>query len=379
MRNTCSTLWSLREMIKVNESMYLDIKFEGFEELTLNQFVRLVVVEEHSLRPPIFELTLFQTDYSLYPHVTEINKPIEIRYGMAADDVETYKFLMLNYGYTPTEGGFKLLITGYLDLFDFYNKAAIAAFDSESDKVLSALEGVKPLIDYKGADKQAWIQPNVSNKTFAESILKNAYIAEDDFILSALTVKGELVARSVKQAFKEEPIKIFREAPMDENLEYIRIASFSLESDSAMWSHFLSEGKQQPLVSVGDRSLTSVEPQLGSVKTGESFYKKLTNRKFPPLLDAGNCHDNYYKAGLQNLNYSVQFMRNNVYLKTARRFISNEDLKMCDLVQFIPDDRRQQDFIDAIQGKYFITAKKTAITTTNTQHAFVLNRDYHVQ
>lgn len=365
-------------MVKVNDFCYIKVEFDGLEDFNFKMFDRFVLHEQSGLIIPTFELVLFQTDYSLYSSIIKTNLKIEISYGSSIDKVKKYEFSLLNYVYTQSEKGYDLSLTGILHVKDFTNKIEISANEDKSNNILSGFKTIKPIIDYKGDDKQVWIRHNCTEKDFAERILKHAYIEEKDLVISALTVGKELIAKSYKESIKDKEIKEFKEEKENESPSKIRMDGFQLESDSAIWSNFLSEGRRLPVISVRDRKMEILEPTQGSLKNSKTYQEQSNNTNHKPILDAGNCHNNYYKAWLNNLNYFVQLIRNNVFINTSKAFMNNNDLKLLDTVKFVPDNPNNQDFVDSISGKYILTEKITEITQKGFKQRFRLNRDYNL-
>lgn len=365
-------------MVKVNDFCYMKVEFDGLEDFNFKMFERFTLHEQAGLIIPMFELVLFQTDYSLYRSIIKTNLKIKISYGSEIDSVKTHEFSLLNYVYVQTNKGYKLSLTGILNVKDFTNKIGISANKEKSNNILSSLKTVKPIIDYEGDDKQVWIRHNCTEKDFAERVIKHAYIEEKDLVMSALTVKKELIVKGYKKSIKAKETLEFKEEKENESPDKIRIDGFQLESDSAIWSNFLSEGRQLPVVSAKDRKMELIKPTQGSLKNSKSYQEQLDNVHHKPLLDNGNCHDNYYKAWLNNLNYFVQLIRNNVYINISKSFLDNNDLKLLDTVKFTPDNPNNQDFVDSISGKYILTEKITEITQKGFKHTVRINRDYNL-
>lgn len=365
-------------MVKVNDFCYIKVEFEGLKDFNFKMFDRFILHEQAGLIIPIFELVLFQTDYSLYKTIIKTNLKMTISYGPSIDKVKKYKFVLLNYMYTQKDKGFDLSLTGILDVKDFTNKIDISASEVNSNEILSSMKTIIPVIDYKGDDKQVWIRHNCTEKDFAERIIKHAYIEEKDLVMSALTVNKEMIVKGYKKAIKDKEIIEFKEGKENESADKIRMDGFQLESDSAIWSNFLSEGRKLPVVSAKDRKMEMLSPSQGSLKNSKLYQEQSDNVHHKAILDNGNCHDNYYKAWLNNLNYFVQLIRNNVIINISKTFLDNNTVKLLDTVKFTPDNPNSQDFVDSISGKYILTEKITEITQKGFKHSVKLNRDYNL-
>lgn len=365
-------------MIKVNDRCCIDVDLTGLE-FNLKVFKKLKIVESE-MNIPIFELQLHQTDYSLYQYLRQVNTSLTVTYGVSLDTAKRYKFKIYNYNYIEEGDRFTLILTGVLDLKEFSNVPRIKYFEGTSDEVLKQLPSVKPNITYQGNDKQVWIQHNNSDKNFAERIIDHAFKQEKDFILAGLSVDKDLTVISVKDTFKGAPKLSFKNtmtASKDGDSKKATIDSIKVESDAAYWSNFLSEGKKLPVLAVSDRSFKYLEPDLASVVDGGLNSTSTINTNFPPIVDNGNCHDKYYQAWLDNLNYHVMLMKNTLYMTTSNTYLSNEELKVMELVQITLDNRYQVGVVDPLSGKYLVTEKCTVIDPgKGFSHRLRLNRDY---
>lgn len=219
----------------------------------------------------------------------------------------------------------------------------------------------------------------MSEKSFAEKIIEHAYISDKDLVVAALTVNGELVARSAKTALEEVAKVIFSERPLNTSPNTARFNDFDIESDNAIWSKFLSEGRTLNVVSLTEREDTLLIPETGSLFNGEQYSEFLENIPFAAVLDSGNTHDKYYQAWINNLAYAVGFLLNNVSIATGHRFFTNKDLRLLDTVEFIPNNPSNDSFVDAISGNYLVVTKTTVISQKGFKIGFLFGRDFNVQ
>lgn len=368
-------------MLIVNNLCCVDLSFDGFPGLVRQNFIGVIVVEDgRGLVVPAAEIMLRQMDRSLYPYVSKKGLKITLTYGTNPETANTYEFSLVNHIYESAEGGgFKLTLSCLLDVSDFTNKASIQSFDGTSDDVLSQLGSVTPVIDYKGDDKQFWIRHNNSEKNFAERVLKHAYISDDDMVVGALTVGKQLVVRSVKDAFESEPVVKFTDITSPGNLKVANFNTYSSQSDNAIWSKFLAEGRTLTVTKRDNRESVILYPATGGVINKGSTLDMEENVGFPPVLDNLNCHDKYWQAWLNNLSRSVEWLSHNVVLSTMYRFFSNDDLKLLDVVDFQPSNPGNDDYVSSLAGKYMAIYKVSSISQKGSMNKFYLGRDSLVQ
>lgn len=369
-------------MIQINGNCYVGVELEGLADFNRKIFTKLVIKESAGLIPPIFELHLFQNTYSLYSSITKVNLPIKISYGTSLTNARTYKFTLSNYVYAPAEGGYNLILTGMMDVKDFTNISRIRAFKMTSDMVIDQIDSLTPSTNYTGMDEQSWIQHNISDKTFVENIISHAYVDDTDVIAGAITIDKQLIINSVKNVFAKDVTRIIRikqeVAPHEINQSIIKFDGLQVESDSALWSNFLSEGKELPVFSIEDRTITPMKPITNSIIDGTSYQSYTQNVSYPTIIDCGNCHDKYYQAWVNNLNYLVQFSRNNIYITTTQKYLSTEIARVLDAVEFVPSNKQKNELYDPLSGRYILTEKFTQISQKGFSHRLKLNRDFNL-
>ncbi len=342
-------------MIDIKGRCLVEVELEGLDGLNRDNFSSLLIEEDAGGIPSSFDLVLRQVDYRLLETVRKTNAPIKISYGKDARTRKTHDFVIVGYDYLPDKTGLELTLTGILDLVDFVSKPAIAWVDDTSDKVFSSFAHVTPVIDYTGADKQVWLRHNITEKVWFDRVIHHTFIAADDIALPAITVSKELRIVSAKeQLAKDAVLKLSNSSTEDNSLH---VHTFRLMSATAYLSKFLSEGRGVHTVSLLERKLEDVTPKPTSVD-GEVYSHTSDNAQYPPILDNGNCHAEFYNAPVNNLAKLVDFQRNLVELPLYDIFLSDDELKLLDPVFFVPPEGTTGVSHGTPIGKYLLQAKK---------------------
>lgn len=367
-------------MIEVNGKCYVDVKFEGFKGLTLMNFQNLIIKEVSGMILPIFELDLIQKDYGMLKNLRVMNLPITISYGDSMKSIRTYKFLLFNYNYIPQPDGDMILrLNGTIDIKEFTNTPRIRSVKGTSDKAIALITSLKPVINYVGKDSQVWIQHNNSDKNFVERVLDHSYIDNDDVVLGSITIDKDLVISSVKTKFKTTPKIKFKQSPLNTEPDTVRFDSMKVESDSALWSSYMSEGRALPVFRVEERAIDLlVANSSNSIINNKPTNLVGKNINYPIIIDTGNCHEFYYETMMDNLNTLSIFSRNLVYI-TSSKFLNNSKLMLNDLVDLIPDLPNLSKLADPMSGRYLMTEKITAISQKGLVQRFRINRDYNLR
>jgi hypothetical protein len=342
-------------MIEIKGRCIIEVELEGLDELNKDNFTSLLVEEDAGGIPASFDLILRQVDYRLLEVVRKTNAPIKISYGKDAKTRKTHDFVILGYDYLPSKTGLDLTLTGILDLVDYVSKPAISFIDDTSDKVFSSFAHVTPKVEYTGADKQVWLRHNITEKAWFDRVLHKVFIAEDDVVLSAITVSKELIVVSAKTQLAKKEVKRFSNSETEPTS--LRIHTFRILSNTAYLSKFLSEGRGVHTVSLLERKLEDLTPKPTSLD-GKVYSHTQDNAQYPPVLDNGNCHEEYYNSPVNNLSKLVDFQRNIVELPLYDIFLSDDDLKLLDPVFFVPPEGTSGVSHGTPIGKYLVQAKK---------------------
>lgn len=358
-------------MITLGNNSSIEVSLGDYTLTSFQDFTGLTIIESSGVVIPSFELQLRTTKVSVISALRSNNCKVTVSFGPDTDHLQTYDVLVMNYNFTSNgDDSFTLGITGILDLKDFTNPTKIQFIEETSDKVLASISSITPMVDYTGADKQIWIQHNNTDKNFVERVLEHAFIAEDDCVISALTIAKELIVKSAKKTFSGGPLVVF------DNSASTSYNKFKFESDSALWSGFLSEGRKLPIIHIKERKVEMMDTPSQSLVDSKAVSDYTTNVNFPFIVDNGNCHDNYYKAWLGNLAYQSNLNRHVLYLFLDQSYLDNDKLKLLDLVQITSSDNSHFEEGDPTLGKYIVTEKITHIGPDKYSQRLRLARDF---
>jgi len=367
----------------ISDQVYLEINFEGkTEPLSTTEFESLVIVQEAGMIVPTFELQLKQNDYSYYEFLVKNNMPIEIILGRDLESAQKYNFIMIDYNYFINNNGLNVVMSGILDVTQFARIPRIHSYEGNSYEVLANIQSLKMDIDYISDDSQYWIQHNISDKKYCENIIRNSYIDEQDFVLSAININGEVTLRSAIKALNE-PNNEVNFSTTDGDEETFSMSGFEIGSESGVWAYQFSDNRPQPLLSVKNRGVDKLESTQNSIKT-ETVYNNFIEKsiQFPTRLDLGNCHDNYYKAETQNLNKETLFFRNKIVTGTSNYFFPTNSLKLLDTIHFTVSktDGIYGTTTDQLSGRYVLTKNTMSFTASNGFYqSFEMHRDFTLE
>jgi len=363
-------------VINIKEGMSVDIKIGNILFTKLN-FILLKIVQEADNIIPQFELQLTMFDPSILPEIKKNNAIINIGWGRSNSDVTLKKWRIKSYQFQPDEDKYSVKLTGILDVIGYTNQIKITSVKDTSDKILKAITTLTPDINWIGKDKQYWLRHNIPEKEFVDRVVSNAFLAKDDLPIVAVNIDSKLIGVSVKKKFGEEPKQIFTNRKVDEDTSKIRFTSYSLEGDSSIFKYMFSEGTVTNVYDFNKGSMKDYSSNQKSMVDGKDYEEVTYSRESPPLIDCGNCHDDYYQAYTSNLSNKVNLYGNTLYLFVSRKFLPESDLKLLDLVKVMLN-KSDGAIEDMLKGKYLITSKNIIIQQKGFTQRLGLSRDFQL-
>lgn len=364
-------------MIKIDGRLVTELTFENFAGLTLGNFGYVKILESAGLSPPLVEIRLNQSNLNLYTTLVKLNLPLKLSYGTSTSDLTEANLVLVDYEYISEPSGYGLLLIATLDIQKFRAISEITSTVGTSADALRTLKHLSLDINYQSDDSQTWIRPNISERDFLERTLLHSYISDSDFVSSAITIESELRLLSTKSIFESNPKITLINRGVNRAGE-VSFGDYGIKSNSSATSQFLSEGKTLNVVKLKGREDTSQNHSMTSVG-GSDIQESWSNTPYPPQLDNGNCHENYYKARVANLSFYSQIIRNQVDVPlTNTIFLTNNKLKLLDCVAFLPSDPSRVEMAHPLSGNYLLMTKETYFDQKTVHIGLGLVRDTYV-
>lgn len=394
--------------ISINGKVYINLEiYEASGEatnfqLTIDSFESATIITECDNMLPICEITFKLPDYSLLNTISKSETTFmltasDVQENVEADDV---KYRITNYNIRQGSDG-KIYYTLYGILkSDKYDKdIAIKSFkDMNTFEVFKKLDLGEIMLDeedlYESNDKQTWIQHNCSTKEFITRMLKNAYIEDGDSPLSAITLDKKLRVLSIRKAFEKaaEQIKPTTEAKeQKESVDKqetpaplvtfsnheagaIRYSGYTVTTNRGIIQKAFIDDRQQPVIDMYTQTKIRETNTIFSAILSVFGYKQDTPTQetkpsgtygngidYPILINAGNCHANYYKALINNIKAKALLHSLNIDLVVDLKYFKEKELKVLDIVQFKPLDDKLQPIVE-ISGLYMVTKKMVSFS-----------------
>jgi hypothetical protein len=361
-------------MVNIINKAVIGITIGSYELKSVFEFRGLIIQEYTGLNVPIFELKLRQNNYEIVKEL-KIGKSCVISFGKSIEEARQYKFMIINYSSEPpTKDGVTFTISGMLDVREFINDTKIDFGELNSYQILSGLSTITPKVNMISDDYQVWIRNNLTEKQYAEELLKHCWISNNTYPVYGLNIKKELIIWDYKKLFAQGPKVTFVNKSSQSKSE-VAYDGIHFESDNAILNHFVSN-RVQPVLSFQEWQLGFANSD--TLATNNKDYYELNNKTYyPTKLDCGNVHPNYYNAEVRNLTKLTQLLNNNAYVTIGQNFLTEDDITLLDKTKIVINDDQYKG-LDSLSGDYIVGGKEYYFSPTNVRVQLILNRDFNL-
>ena len=364
--------------IDINGKIYLNIEIPNSNfVLKPESFIDFKVISEIDNLLPVCEFTIKKTSYDLLEQLVKAQSTFIVSFADKQENVEEdLEFSITNFSVAQSEttGEVNYTLYGVLKSEDYDKECRIRSWhDKNSYEVIRELENKDLTIDvdslYESTDNQNWVQHNCSDKEFITRTLKYAYIEEGDVPLCGINLRKQIKIVSMKKQFKDaadNQDSLVKFSNTDEGM--YRFRSYRVDTQRGLFQKAFMDGREQPVIDMhvkGKQGQTNVIwsaiLNMFAIKTDENKEYVPTGtygsgNDYPILVNAGNCHQNYYKAYINNTRAKALLTSLNIVLDIDQSYFKDEDLSILDIVEFRPVSADQKP-IKELTGNYMVTKK----------------------
>lgn len=343
-------------MIQI-QNLYFYFEINGIKINNISMFNFFVVTQKAFGTIPYFELSIKTTNID-FIHKLKAYDKIKLFLGYSPDNLSKHQLILVNYTIQAIGNQeFTIRISGLTDLWDLMHKTYQRAEKTTLSEFLKQIKFARPDIRTESQDYQVWIQYCTEKQFIDESI---PYMKTLSSPIYGFTLSNSLVVDDVKNALKQTRA-IFSLA--DE--KSLKIDQYQIESDNAN-AFFFSDGKQLPVIDILHQGYV-----FYNTKGKSSLVVDTDNKNFSPIINCGNCYEDYYATFSKNISTWIDIQRLNIITK-HNYYISDEICNICDGV-FIKNENNDN---LSLNGNYIILQKDLNITNKNVQTTLRLARDY---
>jgi len=191
---------------------------------------------------------------------------------------------------------------GLLDVRDLMNIPNQISFkDKTTDEVLALMQTVFPDIQYKGEDKQTWINYNVPEIQFIKELVEHSKLT-NDFIIPYIGLNKELVVKKFSDISKDKSFDL-TDIPIKPQVK--------LFTNDYLNSFLLEEAK-------GFREWVLVDDGAYIPKTVQQTTDVVTS---DAIANASYVTDQFINIGNVYPSFYIQKLKNKQYLKNIQKYI----------------------------------------------------------
>jgi hypothetical protein len=350
----------------------IELKINNYE-INAIEFDYIKIKEKLHNDLPECEISLFVTQEAL-PNFVEIGSKIEFTWKDGNFN-DKWDFYQTSFEYTQDKKRFHLLIRGIVYAPDYFqNSFKQESFkDKTTAELFGTISSVKPKVRIPGLtnDKQTWIRPNYTDKSWIDYLYNFSYISQDDLVLCALNFKNELIIDNLKNIKTQKPKLI---SNYDKKADFI-YNNYTFERRISILDYKLSPLRKVKTFEIPTHLIKELDLPTGSIFTGKSYNKLKPYYPFKTLLDNMNTYPEYLFAYRFN-----QVMRNRIHffqLKIDLDSTIYRDINLLDYIEFKELDANSMKPVELTAGYYIVSERELVFTKQKIEsQKIILSRDY---
>ena len=353
------------------DAIKVEVKVDGYS-LSSKEFKSIKIKETLHNNLPECELELEITKKVL-PYLIIIGSKIEFMYKYGDDKVK-YDFLLVSFDVTENNTFYSMKIKGVVYAPDYFQTSFKQEFfkDKTSLDILKTISNVTPKVNLKGNtdDKQTWIRPNYTEKTFVDYLYNYSYI-KDDLLLIALNFKNELIIDSIKNIKSKKP-KIISNY---DKKSITRFKDYSFQKRVSVFDYKLSPQRKVRNFDVIMHKINEYTLPSVSLFNGKTYTELKEYYPFKSLLNNMNTFDEYLYAFRYNQVFRERLNFFQIHLSLDVKYYKK--LELFDYITFKDFDDRSKEPIAVTSGEYIISEISQTFNIKGlVENNIVLSRDY---
>lgn len=352
--------------------------------LDAEELEEFVMIEECGNVLPTYELTFTTKDDTIFKLLNEGND-LEVSFGKDRDSLKDV-VLFISSLESGRIGNNKRIINikGMLSYLDYINNPIISISEAKTGiEVLETVVGshfAKTEFNISKSDDtpMKWVQPNISNKVFANNLWLHSYSA-NSFYATGITSEGTFVCKDIKADLKrgfgnKYDVKFTQRPKGSKDFTYD--GDPVLKSNAGFMNNWYGYGRNKQILTIEDGSEEIFSPELQPmIAQTQKLARRaeLEARNSILGLHNENTHPMYWQAYLSNISHLAVFSSIKLHLSVTNRYVPAQIL---DLAMYV-DDEIENDTQSAEyqSGLYYITKLARNISSKQISTLFTLSRE----
>jgi len=305
-----------------------------------NELANFALIEDAGNSLPTFQLSFVTPDESILDYLHEGN---DLNVSFGRNQEELYNSVL-----TAThvesqrigENRRQITIAGIYSTLAYLGNSNLLLSDKKS--------GIEVLIDVaskyfkvesnitKSADKQTWVQPNISDRTFINKLWLHSDLG-DSFPAIGITSSGKFIVKDVKKSLNESYVWRFTTIPSDPSKDILYDPDPIFSFDTGLINNWVGYTREKLVYDV-ESGKTSFVKEIAdqTLSNNTSLVKRAgIEKRFAAIgITNDNVHDNYWICYQKNLTSLASFGGMKVTLSFSGQFYP---VSVLDRVTYLED------------------------------------------
>lgn len=343
------------------------------------------LIEEAGNLLPIYELVFYSSSEDIFNVLHEGN---DLDCTMGKDDNDKFTCKLTITTSTSSKSGVEkrvIRVTGLYSVLSYVTNSKMFISDNKSavevltDKAIESF-GSKNIISNieKSHDKQRWIQPNSSDKTFLNELWLHANLP-NSFLAIGVSSDGKFIIKDMLKDIQGDDKTLMWRFVTDSNYKDKRDIVYNgdavIETNTGFVNSWMGYGRELYAVDL-DTSFDSKVLELPSpmIAMSSRMAKRIEiDKKFASMgFQNENTHESYWQSYMHNLTSLASFQNIKITFTFQSQF---KFVRILDKVYFKENSNTGSGSSEYSSGIYYVTKVSRNITNRMFSTTIVLNRE----
>jgi hypothetical protein len=347
-------------MISIGNEITLKFKLGDLEDfVSVYDLKTFLFIEEAGCVLPTFKLIFNTMDENVMKYLNE-GADLEVSFG--GESLNSFVVGVVCTSVVMHKMGndsFFVSMVGIYDALDYiiHPQLYISNSPESAIEILNIVMGKYFVIDFdptSSEDNQIYIQPNISDKKFAQHLLSQAKLSNSAPI-SGITYGGDFRVRDVKKVASEPYSWKFTKDVQDKAKDIGYESGDILEASSGMINSMYGYGRN-----IYELNFDDGTSEINTDTSTSVFSNSLTPSRKSSIEERMGCivplteniDPDFYKTNLRNAMYNFTCSQ---YKKTVRFVNLYRDIKVLDLVMYQEISVMSDSTLEYTSGLYIVT------------------------
>jgi len=350
----------------------IEVIINGYP-LSASEFKQIKISEKLHNDLPECELYII-VDQDKLKNFILIGSKIELKWNWGKTH-KKYEFYQISFDLRQNRNFYDMIIKGVIYAPTYFQKSfrQESFKDKTTSELFKEIKSIKPEVRIKGKtkDKQTWIRPNYTDKSWVDYLYNYSFISEKDLVICGLNFEKKLIVDNLKNIQSQKP-KIISNYDKKTVTRYF---NYQFEKKTSILDYKLSPLRKVTTFDIPTHKITDYDLPNVSLFTGKSYNQLKEYYPFRALLNNMNTYEKYLYAYRFNQVFRQRLHFFEIHLDLDPLFFSQ--LELMDYIDFRDYNDLTKKPIETTSGKYIISKiTKTFSKKGLIEYKITLSRDY---